>query len=387
MSNVFTYQDWKFGRKTLKHLLEVLKIIDGAMNADRAKVQAYAEQLASKLEQADDGKSAERLRTALRGGKTQQLALSRASGGRLPVDSESRLPLADVEVFDPKRPVDVFLSSSVERTVEEFLTYISAADQLIAQGVGITPSLLAFGPPGCGKTELGRHIASRLDLPLLTARTDSLISSYLGSTAKNLRSLFEHAMSRPCVLFLDEFDAVAKLRDDRHELGELKRVVVSLLQNIDALDSETVLIAATNHEHLLDKAIWRRFSCTVKVGFPETEARRSLFEKYLGSFATMKDTSLFAALSEGLSGASIRQVAEDAKRNAILRSQPQVAHGEFLRRIAQIRSPKHFEAGVELGTTLRAVRALDEKAFTYRRLSEMFDVSVGHVSNMMKRGE
>src|SRR4029077_10470965 len=108
------------------------------------------------------------------------------------------------------------------------------------------PSLLIYGPPGCGKTQLARHVAEELHLPLLTARVDTIVSSYLGNTSKNIRSLFEHAMARPCVLFLDEFDAIAKLRDDQHELGELKRVVISLLQNIDALDSSITLIPATD---------------------------------------------------------------------------------------------------------------------------------------------
>ncbi|MCA9630731.1 MAG: ATP-binding protein [Myxococcales bacterium] len=297
------------------------------------------------------------------------------------------MSLADEEIFDGSQTVDVFLETDVEATVEEFIGYVSAADRLIAQGVGISPSLLAHGPPGCGKTELGRHVAARLGLPLLTARTDSLISSYLGSTAKNLRMLFEHAMSRPCVLFLDEFDAVAKLRDDKHELGELKRVVVSLLQNIDALDSQTVLLAATNHEHLLDPAIWRRFAYRVRIERPGLGVREKLLQKFLGSFSDEKELAVFAAASEGLTGAEIRQVAEDAKRSAILAGNNVVDDGDVLRRVVRLRAPDQVASGVELAQSLRALRELDEKVFTYRRLAEMFTVSVGHVSNLLKRAE
>ncbi len=372
----------------MKHLLEILKIVDGAVNADRAKVIAYTEQLAGKLEREGDGRAAARMRRALLQGKMQQLSPARAAPGlRLPVDSESRMSLADEEVFERDQTVDIFLEPDVESTVEEFLNYVTAADQLIAQGVGISPTLLAHGPPGCGKTELGRHVAARLGLPLLTARTDSLISSYLGSTAKNLRMLFEHAMSRPCVLFLDEFDAVAKLRDDRHELGELKRVVVSLLQNIDALDSNTVLLAATNHEHLLDPAIWRRFAYRVRIERPVPGVREKLFRKFLDSFATEKEVTLFAALSEGLTGAEIRQIADDAKRTAILAGRSKVDGADVLRRTIRIRAPEHLANGTELSKSLRGLRDLDEKVFTYRRLAELFGVSVGHVSNLLKREE
>ena len=129
-------------------------------------------------------------------------------------------------------------------------------------------SLLLYGPPGCGKTSIAYYLAHRLGLPLVTARLDALISSLLGNTAKNLRRVFDFANRQPCVLFLDEFDAIAKARDDQHELGELKRVVNSLLQNMDTYCQHGVLIAATNHQELLDDAIWRRFQTVIEVPKP-----------------------------------------------------------------------------------------------------------------------
>jgi len=372
----------------MKYLLEILKILDGSVNADQGKVAAYTEQLAGKLERTGDKKAAASIRRTLSQGRTHHLKTARTSpAASLPVDSESRLKLADEEFFAHDANVEVFLETDVESTVEEFLKYVGAADRLIAQGVGITPSLLAHGPPGCGKTELGRHIAARLGLPLLTARTDGLISSYLGSTAKNLRLLFEHAMARPCVLFLDEFDAIAKLRDDRHELGELKRVVVSLLQNMDALDNQTVLLAATNHEHLLDLAIWRRFGYCVRIERPGPNVRNLLFHKFLGEFASEKQFEVFVGASHGLTGADIRQTAEDAKRMAIVEGRECVNEADLLRRLIRVRSPELLARDANPAQTLRVLRDLDKNVFTFRRLSAMLGLSTGHISNLLREKE
>ena len=211
----------------MKYMVEIAKIIEGGLKADKAKVIAYAELLADKLEKEGQTKAANRFRKAFAAAKAGQLEPSSlVSNGRLPVDSESHLSLASFETI-LEQGSEVFLNPPTQDTVSEFLQNVRASDALMGAGLAISPSLLIYGPPGCGKTELARSISAELELPLLTARTDGLISSYLGSTAKNIRTLFEHAMSRPCVLFLDEFDALAKMRDDQHELGELKRVVIS----------------------------------------------------------------------------------------------------------------------------------------------------------------
>ncbi len=366
----------------MQHFLEVLKILDGAVNADRNKVLAYAEQLAAKLEANGDPRSAEGIRRTVRKGRTRDLEASRMTSA-LPVDGESRLALADERSYAAGEVRIVFDASSAER-VAEFVRNIRGSAELMAGGVNLSPSLLMYGPPGCGKTEIAKYVAAQLDLPLLTARTDSLISSYLGSTAKNLRLLFEHAMSRPCVLFLDEFDAVAKLRDDQHELGELKRVVVSLLQNIDALDSNTVLVAATNHEHLLDRAIWRRFAFRLQIGLPTLVARRTLLEQFLAGQAPpaipLED---LAIATEGMSGADIRTLCEEARRTAILNRQTGITDRDLLLRLARNRI-----ADLDTLSTrdqLASARRLSPKLFTVRRLADLFSVSTGKVSTLLRK--
>jgi hypothetical protein len=365
----------------VQHFLEVLKIVDGAVNADRAKVVSYAEQLASKLESEGDPKSAAAVRKALQGAKTRELTATRLAPG-LPVDGESRFALAD-ERFVERAEARVVLDASTSDHVAEFVRHIGASDRLFANGVGISPSLIMFGPPGCGKTELAKYIAAELQLPLLTARTDTLISSYLGSTAKNLRALFEHAMARPCILFLDEFDAVAKLRDDHHELGELKRVVVSLLQNIDALDNKTVLLAATNHEHLLDAAIWRRFAFRLRIGPPSVDARTELFGHFLGRQAPKDlDIETLAAASEGMTGSEIRQLCEDSRRAAILDGYQLALSKDLLLRLARARVADLDR--LPESEKLASVRAVHPKLYTVRRLSELFSISTGKVSTLLR---
>lgn len=374
----------------MDHLYEVLKIIEGAVNADPKRVAAYAEQLAEKLEKDGNEKAAGRLRRAVTSSRAQKLNLARAggtkkaaAGGQVPVDTESRVTLANEEELRPGA-ISVFLEPRVEQELGRFLRLLRGADKLVANGVGISPTLLLYGPPGCGKTEVGRYIAAELGLPLLTARTDGLISSFLGSTAKNVRRLFEHASSRPCVLFLDEFDAIAKLRDDQYEQGELKRVVVSLLQNIDALNNETIVIAATNHEHLLDPAVWRRFAFRLHLENPGRETREQLFQLFLGEHACEESTRLFSLASEGLTGADIRQLSEDGRREAVLENRDSVSSPELLRRILSISTPEALTESS--GEVLRKAREVSPKVFTIRRLAEMFGLSVGKVHKELRKG-
>lgn len=372
----------------MDYLLETLRILDGALNLNNKKVISYAKLLADKLDATGENKAANRIRKALENTKTSQLTSSSINDlSRIPVDTDSRMSLADEESYSLDE-INVFLESSIIKLVEQFLSHIEAADQLLAEGVGIAPSMLLYGPPGCGKTELGHYIAARLKLPLLTARTDGLISSYLGNTAKNLRVLFEHATQRPCVLFLDEFDAVAKLRDDQHELGELKRVVVSLLQNIDSLGNKTILLAATNHEHLLDPAIWRRFAYKAHIKKPTQTVRRNLFEYFLGEFASPNTNNLLANVSDSLTGSDIRQICEDSKRESILFNKHSIEFDDIFPHLLHLYLDETTDSKHYIPDQIRKVRKINPKIFTYRRLANIFNISIGKIHYILKaKGE
>lgn len=366
----------------MQYLTEILSLVEAAVSGDRRKGSSYAQLLAEKLDASGERRAAGRVRRAIAANPLSGVATAGAAvQERLPVDSESRLSLAD-ETFVPIEEVEVFLDPHIEATVEEFISYVSASDKLVEEGIGISPSMLMYGPPGCGKTELARYIAAKLRLPLITARIDTLISSFLGSTSKNLRLLFDHVSSRRCVLFLDEFDALAKLRDDKQELGELKRVVVSLLQNIDAVAGETVLLAATNHEHLLDPAIWRRFAYRIHIELPKFEARQQMFEKFIGHSITKRSLDRYAKASEGLSGSDIRQICENARRAAVVEKTDGVTEGDLLRRLLMRTIDSE---GLEVPQLIAKAKERLPDVFTHRVLAAAFHMSPGNVTHILKR--
>jgi SpoVK/Ycf46/Vps4 family AAA+-type ATPase len=149
-----------------------------------------------------------------------------------------------------------------------------------------------------------------------------LISSFLGSTSKNIRALFDFAAKTPCVLFLDEFDAIAKLRGDSQELGELKRVVNSFIQNLDTLGSHSIVIAATNHQELLDSAVWRRFSYRLALDFPTAELREKMWTSFSGTLDfTEREIALLVDLSDGFTGSDIREVYVRLRRRQLTKQE------------------------------------------------------------------
>lgn len=318
----------------MQYFSEVLKILEGGLSFNAQTVVNYAQALIGKLEAEGEDRQARLLQAKL-DGASKTLAALGAGGSSLPVDQESNLDLGDLE-FVSANETHAVLDEHIRTEVQRFLRFAHAADELMAAGVGIAPRMLIYGPPGVGKTQLARHISAELRLPLITARCDSLISSFLGSTAKNIRRLFDHAAARPCVLFLDEFDALAKARDDAQELGELKRVVVGLLQNIDRLPPQCVLLAATNHQQLLDPAVWRRFAYRIHMDLPHSALREALFKAYLRDREPDHGLSYAVAVSEGLSGAAIREACEDVVRETVLVGHERVSIDRLLMRVGQV---------------------------------------------------
>lgn len=304
----------------MRYSIEIGKIVEGALKRDLLKVVNYTKQLIEKLEEDDETRTASKFNKILEFQNATTLsAMGMSNEVSIPVDTESRVALADI-VFPANNNIELVLSKNNSDKLNSFILSYKNADKLNSLGLGVSNTLLLYGPPGCGKTKCAYLIAKELQLPLIIARLDSLISSYLGTTAKNIRMLFEFAQKMPCVLFLDEFDAIAKARDDSNELGELKRVVNSLLQNVDAMSGDSLLLAATNHERLLDVAVWRRFDYKLEIELPDIDAIMKMIDLFTNNTCeiTQKEKKEMATAFLGLSGADIEEIITKTLRNAVI---------------------------------------------------------------------
>lgn len=366
----------------MKYYSEVSKIVKGALSGDRKLVVSYSQSLFEKLMTDGEVLAAKGLGEALANVKTNTINPQSSSSRPVPVEKDNRFSLAD-KTFPCIEEEVVFLSEHDQDMVDSFISYINKKNQLMRVGIPLNPTLLLHGEPGTGKSKLAGSLAAKLNLPLVTARADALISSYLGSTSKNIRSLLEYAHSEPCVLFLDEFDAIAKARDDKNEIGELKRVVVSLLQNIDNL-GDTILVAATNHVHLLDPAIGRRFHYKLELLAPQKRERLKLFTALLAQFPLNKsEIDSLVLLSEGMTGADIEMATHDYLRYTII-NEVDADVDSLLRKLLQIRFPwLNFSAETRF-KNMSKLKALDSNQFTGKILSKLWEISPSYVSKIFK---
>ncbi|NVL89522.1 MAG: ATP-binding protein [Desulfobacterales bacterium] len=267
----------------------------------------------------------------------------------LPKDRERHALLVEIRKAERYFP-DIILSKENQKTIEEIMEEFRRGEILRSHGINRRTKLLFCGPPGCGKTLLGEVIAAELGLPILYTRFDTIVSSYLGETSANLRKVFDYATRGTWVIFFDEFDAIGKSRDDLTEHGELKRVINSFLQLLDGFRSESLVIAATNHEHLLDTALWRRFDEILRLERPSVQDIRILLTKKLASIPhpQIKPEAIASSL-KGLSHAEVERVCYDAIRLCVLRDSSEV-------------TPELFEESMEREKQrLKIIRTADKR--------------------------
>lgn len=223
--------------------------------------------------------------------------------------------------IQPRRSLEsLLLEPETQRAAQELVEEQGRRDLLRSYGLEPRHRVLLSGPPGNGKTSLAEGLATALMLPFFVVRYEAVIGSFLGETSGRLKRLFDFVRTHQCVLFFDEFDTLGKERGDTHETGEIKRVVSSLLLQIDALPSHVVVVTATNHAELLDRAVWRRFQVQLHLPAPTLAQKKAWFNRFeerLGSRLGIPINSLATRL-KATSYSDLEQFCQDVHRRYIL---------------------------------------------------------------------
>lgn len=356
---------------------EILRIIEGGLTNDKRKVISYSNRLADRLSQEGDTVFAAYIRKKIEDTNVRPSVVADALRNA-PLDLDSRLQI--VEVIPPAESVNkIILNSLTQSQIEEFVNIVRNSSKLEVQGLDIPKTLILYGQPGCGKTSIAHYISNQTGLPLILARLDSLVSSLLGSTAKNIRKIFDYAGEFPSILFLDEFDAIAKARDDQKEIGELKRVINSLLQNMDAMPKHCVLIAATNHPELLDRAVWRRFLQKVEVKMPKDKELVDLIRLFCGEDQDkiadlILNTKGMINLFEEISPSDMKNLFDRAKVKGILEGQNDLSISHLLFSIYELQNGEKSED--------EFILYLKSKGLTQRAINELTGISLRKIKSL-----
>lgn len=253
-----------------------------------------------------------------------------------------------VEIRKSKKYLsDIILSKDNKNSIDEIIQEFWRSELIKAYNLKPKSKILFCGPPGCGKSLCAEAIAGELGLPIIYNRFDSIISSYLGDTSSNIRKVFDFGAKETWVMLFDEFDAIGKSRNDPSEHGELKRVVNSFLQIMDSFEGQSLIIACTNHESLLDKAIWRRFDEVIFFNKPTHEEIVSLINKKITSFPKKNlDISKIAEDMVGFSHAEIERVCHEGIKYCLLNDKAELSDDiMFLQTNKERNRQKIYEGG------------------------------------------
>ena len=254
----------------------------------------------------------------------------------LPKDKDNDLNLIDIKYSD-KTFNDIIINKNSYNKLQSIIEEYAKREILASYNLFPKTKILFCGPPGCGKTLCTEILASTLGLPILYVRFDSLISSYLGETARNIRNVFDYASKGNWVVFFDEFDAIGKSRSNLDEHGELKRVINSFLQLMDNFGTQSYIIAATNHEQLIDYALWRRFDEILFFDFPNKKESELLINLRLRCFRhKLLNIKNFISSLQGLSFADIEKICIDSIKFCIVNGIDELSNEIFKQKIDEI---------------------------------------------------
>lgn len=303
-------------------------------DGDDARFYAVAMQVAAQAARAGQGNFAQELRDLVDRAKAENTGLSPARDARPVPIVQPRGELAGLlTVSYPKvRLSDMVLSDELRSRIERVVTEQRERERLLAHGFSPMRKLLLVGPPGTGKTMTAAALAGELCLPLFTIRLDGLITRYMGETAAKLRLVFDAIQSTRGVYFFDEFDALGSERGTGNDVGEIRRVLNSFLQFLEQDDSDSLVLGATNHVGLLDRALFRRFDAMLEYALPTETIAADVMRARLALLHTSGvDWTTAAKASEGLSHAEVAMACEEAAKNAILNRSTTVSPEDLVR--------------------------------------------------------
>ncbi|WP_291308147.1 MULTISPECIES: ATP-binding protein [unclassified Devosia] len=375
----------------MDHFPIIQALCRAAMASPSVAVRRQVERLRDALIAEGDPKQAKALASILDNAEgVQEMAPSRLTisktslpgetlspNTQVPVDRETSTPLA--EIIFPRQINDQapLFGPAITAAIKSLLEEWRDLEALARYDVAPPKTCLIYGAPGTGKTRLATWIAGQLDLPLVVARLDSLVSSFLGTSSRNIGTLFSFANRYRCVLLLDEFDSLAKLRDDPQEVGEIKRVVNALLQNLDSRKDVGLTIGITNHPQLLDSAVWRRFEIQLEVPRPDLAIRQDLTRQFMAPIdAPAAHQRLLAWLTEGATGAEIEALVRTYKRSLAFGGPEKIDLLDVFRHFATLHSGRISDEKKALvfgnqGELLLALHEAQDGKFSTAELAEI----------------
>lgn len=303
----------------------------------------------------------------------------RYTSGTIPTEGDSSQPLAEV---DPLPDGDgLTVHKNIMAQLDEIIMEWHRANELRKVNIAPTRTLLLSGPPGVGKTMTAKWIARMLQLPLVTLDLSSAVSSYLGNSGRNIKAVLDYAKSGPCVLLLDEFDAIAKKRGDDSDIGELKRIVNVILLELDRWPDTSLLIAATNHPQLLDMAVERRFDRLLTFEPPDIHQRHTILE-HLASQTERVDKKLLeiiAELTPKMTGSDLARYWKLSYRRSILNDS--TIADELVRELASTSNMKK----PSIHRDKLFLIMYDELKMSTRQIAEIVGVSHPTISASIRR--
>lgn len=363
----------------------ILDIIDAGFAGEPKKTELAALSLARSLKKDYPEISASIFNAISQFSLSGNSILRGVGNSPLPVDNDSQLDMVSLiapNLEENKIPV---LNYNLLEQIDNFLDERSKLDVLFKMNIIPTTSLLLIGPPGTGKTMLAKHLASALNKSLIVLDLSSIISSMMGKTGANIKKVIQFAKQNACVLLFDEFDSIAKKRDDNNDLGEIKRVVNILLMELEDWPTSSLFIATSNHPELLDKAIWRRFDQVITIPLPEFDQRLKILENELHEFLTISETSNeilkpIAKIFDGKNSSDITKYANRVKKRQLLKEEKAII--SLFKEIPDIDNDKKFRGEF----CVIAKEILGDK-LTVRELAEITGLSPTGVQHHLTRSK